>query len=172
MSGSFFDEVLHQTDALRATAAKTADDLRGFSRRLELILSQDHKKISVRDTGFVMDFSSFCTALRQDMDQKMDYWQQDRTQLRKGTDKEGYEKSLAIKSFVNRSKTLSRAADELTTAYAQFMRLYKNYTLSKLPVWLLTSCCEDLNNLTGKILFLAREQTKKTEKQKGVEYGG
>ena len=51
---------------------------------------------------------------------------------------------------------------EYVTKYAEFNRFYKNYTLEKLPVWLLNSCCDDLNNLTGKVLFISREITKKT----------
>ncbi len=161
------DTVLAQADALRAMLAASARALQDFSRRLELILSQDHKKIAVRDTAFAEDFSSFCVSLRQDTDAKLDYWQQARTQLRSGTGKEGYALALGVKSFVSRAKTLSRACDELTTAYDYFNRFYKNYTLTKLPVWLLTSCCDDLSNLTGKILFLSRELAKKTEKIRG-----
>ena len=161
------DTVLAQADTLRSSAAQAARTLRDFSRRLELILSQDHKNMAVRDVSFAADFASFCTALRQDTDKKMDFWQQARAQLRSGPGKEGYELALAAKSFVSRAKTLSRAIDDFTTAYDTFNRLYKNYTLAKLPVWLLTSCCDDLNNLTGKILFLSRELAKKTEKTRG-----
>ena len=167
MSERFLEDVLTQTDSLRASVANAAHALSDFSRRLELILSQDHKNIAVRDTNFAADFSDFCTGLRQDTNQRLDYWQKTRAQLRAGTDKEGYELGLAVKSFVSRAKTLSRAGDELSTAYAHFNRFYKNYTLAKLPVWLLTSCCDDLNNLTGKILFLSRELAKKKKKQRG-----
>lgn len=158
------DDILAQTDTLRASLSQSARSLQDFTRRLELILSQDHKNIVVRDTAFAVDFSAFCTALRQDTDLRLDYWQQARGQLRAGAGKEGYDLTLATKSFVSRAKTLSRACDEFTTAYDQFNRFYKNYTLSKLPVWLLTTCCDDLNNLTGKILFLSRELAKRTEK--------
>ena len=167
MNEGFLDEVLTQTDALRACAAGAANTLRDFSRRLELILSQDHKNIAVRDSAFVSDFAAFCTQLRQDTNSRLDYWQAARAQMRSGTDKEGYGLALAAKSFVSRAKTLSRACDDLSTAYAQFNRFYKNYTRAKLPVWLLTSCCDDLNNLTGKILFLSRELAKKTEQKRG-----
>ncbi len=164
---NLLDDILTQTEALRAATAQTARTLQDFSRRLELILSQDHKQITVRDTSFAADFAAFCHTLRQDTDKYMDFWQQARAQLRCGTGKEGYSLGLAAKSFVSRAKTLSRACDELMTAYDFFNRFYKNYTLAKLPVWLLTSCCDDLNNLTGKILFLARELAKKTEKARG-----
>lgn len=172
MNDGFLEDVLAQTDALRTAAAQAAGALRDFSRRLELILSQDYKNIAVRDTAFVADFSAFCADLRQDINNRMDYWQQARAQLRAGTDQEGYALALSVKSFVSRAKTLSRASDDLSTAYAQFGRFYKNYTLAKLPVWLLTSCCDDINNLTGKILFLSRELAKKTEKKRGsTDYG-
>lgn len=161
------DDILVQTENLRTFTVQAARDLRDYTRRMELILSQDHKNMSVRDTSFAEDFASFCTTLRKETDDKMDYWQQARTQLRCGPDKDGYELGLAAKSFVSRAKTLSRATDDFTTAYDYFNRFYKNYTLAKLPVWLLTSCCDDLNNLTGKILFLSRELAKKTEKIRG-----
>ncbi len=161
------DNILTQTETLRTMTLQAAHNLRDFSRRLELILSQDHKNMAVRDTAFAEEFSSFCTALRQETDAKMDYWQQARAQLRSGPDKDGYELGLAAKSFVSRAKALSKATDEFTTAYDYFNRFYKNYTLAKLPVWLLTACCDDLNNLTGKILFLSRELTKKTERIRG-----
>lgn len=161
------DDILTQTDNLRVMTVQAARNLRDFSRRLELILSQDHKNIAVRDTAFAEEFAAFCTALRKDTDEQMDYWQQARTQLRSGPDKNGYELGLAAKSFVSRAKTLSRATDDFTTAYDCFNRFYKNYTLAKLPVWLLTACCDNLNNLTGKILFLSRELAKKTEKTRG-----
>lgn len=161
------DDILAQTDALRAAAAQTARSLRDFSRRLELILTQDYRHLTVRDTEFATDFSAFCTQLRKDTDARLDYWQEARTALRGGSGRDGYGLALAAKSFVSRAKTLSRACDDMTTAYDQFNRFYKNYTLTKLPVWLLTSCCDDMNNLTGKILFLSRELAKKSEKQRG-----
>ena len=161
------EDILQQTDCLRNASLQAARSLHDFSRRLELILSQDHKNLAVRDAAFAEDFASFCQTLRQNMDVYMDFWQQARTALRSGTDKEGYELGLASKSFVSRAKALSRATDEFTSAYDYFNRFYKNYTLAKLPVWLLTACCDDLNNLTGKILFLSRELAKKTEKNRG-----
>lgn len=161
------EDVLQKTDALRALVNGAARTLRDFSRRLELILSQDHKKITVRDQAFAPDFAAFCTVLRQELDVQLDFWQQARGGLRADSGKSGYGLGLAVKSFVSRAKTLSRSCDDFTTAYDQFNRFYKNYTLAKLPVWLLTSCCDDLNNLTGKILFLSRELAKKTEKERG-----
>ncbi len=159
------ENILAQTDGLRSWAAQAAGELRDFSRRLELILSQDHKKIAVRDASFSADFGAFCTRLRQETDERLDYWQRARTSLRGAKTQDDYTSSLAGKSFCMKAKALSRSCDEFTTAYDCFCRFYKNYTLSKLPVWLLTSCCDDLNNLTGKILFLARETAKKTEKR-------
>lgn len=167
MQDDLLEDVLEQTDALRAFINAASGSLRDFSRRMELILSQDHKHIPVRDASFAPDFAAFCTRLREDLDGKLDYWQQARAGLRSGTGKEGYSLGLAAKSFVSRAKTLSRACDEFTTAYDEFGHFYKSYTLAKLPVWLLTSCCDDLNNLTDKILFLSRELAKKTERERG-----
>ena len=98
------------------------------------------------------------------MDQTNQDWQQLREQIRKQFANKKYPSSLTAKSFTLRAKTLSHSCDEFTTAYDQFNNLYKNYTLSKLPVWVLTSCSDDLNYLTGKILFLCRELTKYTNR--------
>ena len=95
--------------------------------------------------------------LRKQVDTDLDKWQQLRQDVRQATEKPSV---LQAKSFSLRAKTLSRASDELTTALDAFHAFYKKYTLSKLPVWVLTSCCDDINNLSGKILFLAREISK------------
>ncbi len=155
-------EAGQQAETLRALGAAGARSLRDFARRLELILSQDHKNIPVRDGAFAAQFSAFCTQLRKDLDGQLDYWQQIRSDFRSAGPASGYGLHLAAKSFALRAKALSRACDEFTTAYDYFNRFYKNYTLAKLPVWLLTACCNDLNNLTGKILFLSRGISKKT----------
>lgn len=161
------DQAAEQTQALRTFTDEQTRSLQDFTRRLELILSQEHKKITVRDEAFPAEFASFCQILRQELDKKLEFWQEMRKNLRGETKIDGaYGLALSIKSFSMRSKTLSRSADEFTSAYDTFNRFYKNYTRAKLPVWLLTSCCDDLNNLTGKILFISRELAKKTERQR------
>lgn len=162
-----FDQLATQADAARGMLAIQTQQLRDFTRRLELILSQDHKQIQIRDTAFGADFTQFCAQLRSHMDQLLDTWQHLRDQSRITPYKELVPSSLQAKNFSLRAKTLSRSCDDFTTAYDQFNRFYKNYTLAKLPVWILTACCDDLNNITGKILFLSREITKRIE-VKGV----
>ncbi|MBR3603670.1 MAG: hypothetical protein IKL48_03155 [Elusimicrobiaceae bacterium] len=165
-STDLLDNISQQTDSFRNLVLKETSSLRDFTRRLEQILSQDHKNIQVRDTAFSAEFSSFCTSLRKEFDQQLNFWQENRPLLRTCTLKADYSLVLAAKSFSLRAKTLSRSADDFSTAYNNFNRFYKKYTLEKLPVWLLTSCCDDLNNLTGKILFLSREVSKKTGEAK------
>lgn len=155
-----FEKLPPQTEQLNNHIGQQTRLLRDFTRRLELILSQDHKKIPIRDITFSADFTAFCTQLRQHMDQTMAHWQQLREQIRKALAGKQYPSTLEAKSFALRAKTLSGTCDEFTTAYDVFVNLYKNYTLSKLPVWVLTSCSDDLNNWTKKILFLSREITK------------
>lgn len=161
------DDASARADALRSSAAQAAQTLRDYSRRLELILSQDHKNIPVRDTQFPVEFAAFCSDLRKRCDAALDYWRQTRGDFRSQAAQRVPVSSLDAKGFALRAKTLSRACDEFTTAYDQFCRFYKNYTLAKLPVWLLTSCCDDLNNLTGKILFLSRELAKRAGLERG-----
>ena len=160
-----FEEITIQTASWRSAVSDAAHTVRDFTRRLELILSQDRRKIPVRDTTFSADFTQFCTQLREQTDQTLQYWQQTRQQLRQSLQKQK-PTSLQAKSFTLRAKAFSRACDELTSAYDRFNEVYQNYTLTKLPVWILTACCDDINNWSGKILFLTREMTKHTLAQK------
>ena len=162
-----FDTLPQQAEQLRSYASHAAQQLRDFAKRLELILSQEHKHIPIRDTSFAQDFATFCTDLRQETDLFLNRWQLLREETRKQLAARKYPLSLQAKSFVLRAKTLSRTGDDFTTAYDSFSNLYKSYTSSKLPVWILTSCCEDLNHLVGKILFLSREITKYSGKVSG-----
>ena len=155
-----FQTLLTQVEQLHDCASQSADHLADFTRRLELILSQVHKNIPIRDTAFAEEFAAFCTSFRSQMDQFITIWQQLRQDVRQQLTAKIYPSSLQAKSFAMHTKTLSRSSDELTTTYDMFNARYKSYTLSKLPVWVLTSCCEDLNHLVGKILFLSRELTK------------
>lgn len=159
----FFDEISSRAEALRTFTSASAHQLRDFTRRLEQILTQDHRKIAIRDDAFAADFAQFATQLRKDTDGILDYWQHVREYTHSAEFKTLEPSSLQAKGFVLRAKTISRACDDFTTAYDGFNFFYKNYTLAKLPVWILTACCDDINNLTGKILFLSREITRKTE---------
>jgi len=159
-----FEKLPAQIDQLNNHISQQTRQLSDFARRLELILSQDHKQIPIRDQSFAEDFTSFCAQWRSYMDETMTTWQHLREQIRQQLAAKKYPSSLQTKSFTLRAKTLSGTCDDFTTAYDRFTNLYKNYTLSKLPVWILTACSEDLNNWTKKILFLSREMTKYTAK--------
>ncbi len=161
----FFDKINKQAEQVSQSTVRTARTLLDFKRRMERILSQDHRKITIRDKNFKTEFTEFCQNLRQQTDLLLDNWQALREQAR-STDK--VPTSLQAKSFALRAKTVSRASDELTSAFDSFNFFYKKYTLEKLPVWILTSCCEDMNNLSGKILFLSRVFSKRAGLTKGV----
>lgn len=161
-----FDQITTQANDLRACVSSATQSLSEFKRRLEAILSQDHREIAIRDTDFQTHFTDFCTQLRQQTDLFLQTWQQLREQVR--TAKQ-VPSSLQAKGFSLWAKTLSRASDEFTTAFDQFHFVYKKYTLTKLPVWVLNSCETDLSNLASKILFLSREITKKANGDKGEQ---
>lgn len=165
---TLLEEISLQCDALRGALNTAAQSLREFNRRLEQIIQQLHKNIDVRDTEFAAEFNQFCLTLRQEQDAREQFWADARARARvsKPSDWTG-ELALAAKGFNSRAKTLSRACDEFTTVYDAFSRNYKSFTAAKLNVWLLTSCQNDFSNLTGKILFLAREIAKHTEKNRG-----
>ncbi len=157
-----------ECENFRAQLAADTRALAEFTRRLEQISGQIHKNIEVRDSSFADEFNAFCLDLRTRVDQRETVWTAIRAGVRAWTKKD-YEDGLALpaKGLNNKAKTLSRACDEFTTTYHIFYRGYKNYTAHKLNVWLLTSCCNDINNIAGKILFLAREAAKQAERCRG-----
>ena len=160
-------------DTLRGHLGQASQTLQELDRRLVQIVQQLHKNIEVRDTSFAPDFNAYCQQLRRTLDEQDPAWTALRAQTRtyKPTDWDA-SLALAAKGFNSRAKTLSRACDEFTTAYDVFSHTYKNFTAAKLNVWLLTSCQNDLLNLTGKILFLAREIAKHTERNRGKHAAG
>ena len=109
--------------------------------------------------------------MRQTLDEIEPVWTELRTQIRQLPDKawDG-ELALAAKGLNSRAKALSVACDEFSTAYDTFAKYYKNFTAAKLNMWLLTACQTDIDNLTGKILFLAREIARKTEQNREPNY--
>ena len=121
--------------------------------------------MEVRDVTFAQEFNDFCQTLRQDTDKQEEAWAQVRAQVRSWTkDDYGADMALPAKGFNNKAKTLSRMCDEFSTEYHRFYRLYQGYTAQKLNVWLLTSCASTINNITDKVLFLAREIAQKAER--------
>ena len=162
-----------QCDNFRAQLHAASLAVDEFNKRLENILQQLHKNIEVRDNAFVEEFNLFCAQLRQQTNNTESFWLQARTDVRafKNTDWSS-DLVLAAKGFNSRARSLSRASDEFTTSYDRFCRNYKSFTAAKLNVWLLTSCQSDTDTLTGKILFLAREIAKQTEKNRGPYANG
>lgn len=156
-----------QCDRLRTEVLTACAEVVRFDKRLEQILQQLHKNIEVRDTSFVEEFNNFCQQLRAQVSAQEEAWMHLRATIRTCKDSE-WEGVLALpaKGLNSRAKTLSRACDEFITAYDAFCKNYKNFTAAKLNVWLLTSCQTDISNLTGKILFLAREIAQKTERNR------
>ena len=167
------EKVSSQCDQLRTEVLVAGSELAQFDRRLEQILQQLRKNIEVRDTLFADEFNAFCQQLRAQVNEQETLWTQLRADIRSRKDNE-WEGSLALsaKGLNSRAKTLSRACDEFITMYDAFCRNYKNYTAAKLNVWLLTSCQTDFANLTGKILFLAREIAQKTERNRAPYANG
>lgn len=161
-------DISEHCETLRTDLGKAARSLGEMNRRLEQILQQLHKNIEVRDNTFAAEFNTFCTDLRATLDGHEPFWAEARAQARAAKPNEWTaDLALPAKGFNSRAKTLSRACDEFITAYDAFARNYKNFTAAKLNVWLLTSCQTDVQNLTGKILFLAREIAQHTERNRG-----
>lgn len=161
------DQVCTQCDSSRLFLQQRATTLADFARRLLQITQQMHKNIEVRDTDFAEQFNAFCQDLRDELDKREPVWSQLRAQLRQVPAKSwSGDLALAAKGLNSHAKTFSRTCDEFDTAYHTFMKQYKNFTASKLNVWLLTSAQTDITNLCGKVLFLARELARKTEQNR------
>lgn len=162
-----------QCDALRTLLMNATQNVGTLSQRLEQIVQQLRKNIEVRDTTFAEDFNIFCQNLRHQLDQWEPGWAQTRAAAR-GVKPADWTADLALaaKGFNSQARALSRACDEFTSAQGKFNRIYKSFTAAKLNVFLLTSCQTDAENLTGKILFLAREIAKYTEKNRGAYVRG
>lgn len=166
-SEQLLEKLSIQCDAFRTLLQQQALALQELSRRLLQITQQLRKNIDVRDTVFAADFNTYAQTLRQTLDNIDPVWAQLRTHIRQlpGKAWDG-ELALAAKGLNSRAKALSVACDEFSTAYDTFAKHYKNFTAAKLNMWLLTSCQTDIDNLTGKILFLAREIARKTEQNR------
>ena len=160
-------------ESLRALLMGAAQNVSALSRRLEQIVQQLRKNIEVRDGTFAEDFNAFCQTLRKQLDQWEPGWTQTRASAR-GIKPADWTADLALsaKGFNSQARALSRACDEFTSTQGEFNRIYKSFTAAKLNVFLLTSCQTDAENLTGKILFLAREIAKYTEKNRGAHVRG
>jgi hypothetical protein len=153
-----------QCDSLRTLVQQQTTLLADFDRRLGQILQQLRKNIEVRDTEFADNFNQFAQDLRDTLNKREPVWTKLRAQIRQVPSKQWTaDLSLSAKGLNIRAKTLSRACDEFETEYDQFCKNYKSFTAAKLNVWLLTSCQTDIANLTGKIVFLAREISRKTD---------
>ena len=156
-----------QSDALRTLLINTAQELDTFQKRLEQIVQQIRKNIEVRDQSFVTDFNAFCQKLRPQLDQ----WEIQGSQLRalaRETKPKNWSADLALaaKGFNSQARALARTNDEFATLYTTFNRTYQSFTAAKLNVFLLTAFQTDVENWTSKILFLAREITKYTERNR------
>lgn len=156
-----------QCDDFKTLLSHTSDGLTEFTRRLELILSRLHKDNDTRDEHFSKQFNQFVLDLRTHIDQQETFWAEARKQTRTLQPKDLDDLVLAAKGVNSRAKSLSRACDEFSTAFHTFYKTYQSYTAQKLNVWLLTSCDSDISNLTGKILFLARELSTAAERSRG-----
>ncbi len=165
------EELLEQTstqcDSLRLLLQQQTTALADFGRRLAQIVQQLRKNIEVRDNQFAEDFNQFSKELRDHLDKREPVWTELRALIRQVPPKSwSGDLALPAKGLNSRAKTLSRACDEFETEYNGFCKNYKNFTAAKLNVWLLTSCQTDIASLTSKILFLARELSRKTEQNR------
>ena len=170
-SEQLLEQISTRCEALRNLLQLQVPMLQDFGRRLLQITQQLRKNIEVRDTAFADDFNTYVQTLRETLDKTEPAWTELRNQIRQLPDKawDG-ELTLPAKGLNSRAKTLCVACDEFTAQYDIFSKQYKNFTAAKLNMWLLTSCQADINNLTDKVLFLAREIARKTEQNRGPNH--
>ncbi len=161
------DQTAVQCEALRIFVQSQLSRLADFDRRLRQIIQQLRKNIDVRDTDFADEFNQFVQELRDTLDKREPAWTELRVQMRQLPDKcwTG-DMALSAKGLNSRAKVLNRICTEFGAEYDRFCKDYKSFTAAKLNVWLLTSCQTDIENLTGKIVFLAREISRKTNQHR------
>ena len=161
------DQTAIQCDALRIFVQSQSTRLADFGKRLRQIIQQLRKNIEVRDTEFASEFNQFVQDMRDTLDKREPAWTELRGQIRQLSDKcwTG-DLALSAKGLNSRAKVLSRSCDEFGSEYDRFCKDYKSFTAAKLNVWLLTSCQTDVANLTGKIVFVAREISRKTDQHR------
>ncbi len=161
------DQISAQCDSLRLLLQQQTTALADLGRRLAQVVQQLRKNIEVRDNSLAEDFNTYAKELRDHLDKREPVWTALRAHIRQTPQKEWTgDLALPAKGLNSRAKALSRACDEFETEYDDFCKNYKGFTAAKLNVWLLTSCQADISSLTGKILFLARELSRKTEQNR------
>lgn len=161
------EQVSLQSDSLRNLIQQQRSVLADFGRRLGQIVQQLRKNIEVRDKDFAEQFNLFVQNLRDTLNKREPAWTELRNEIRQVPDRQWTgDLALGAKGLNSRAKTLSRACDEFVSEYDSFCKNYKTFTAAKLNVWLLTSCQTDISNLTGKIVFIAREISRKTDQHR------
>lgn len=170
---TILEKLTQYCDLLRGLIIQSTQELSELDRRLQQISQQIHKNIEVRDGTFAEDFNAYCQQLRKQLDKQDTAWTTLRAQTRTCKPADWHAGlALSAKGLNSHAKMLSRVCDEFVTTYDVFGHTYKGFTAAKINMWLLTSCENDLSNLTGKILFLAREITKNTERNRGKNVAG
>ncbi len=165
------EELLEQTsqqcESYRLLLLPAITALGDFGRRLLQINQQIRKNLEVRDNEFTEQFNNYVAHLRNLLDKREPVWTELRNQIRQ-VPPSSWTADLALdaKGLNSRAKALSRACDDFNMQYDTFCKHYKIFTAAKLNVWLLTACQNDITNLTGKILLLAREIARKTEQKR------
>ena len=162
-----------QCTKLHAILTASSQELATLQKRLAQIVKQLRKNLEVRDRTFADEFNDYCQKFRAQVDAWEPQWTALRTQTRTVKPEEwSADLALPAKGFNSQARALSRVADEFSGIYDAFNRTYKSFTAAKLNVFLLTSCQTDIENLTSKALFLAREIMKYTEKNRGTHVRG
>ena len=151
------EEIERSEDALRAINAK----LRGYYDRLEIIHNQFRRRTPIKDTEFQNEFRATVLELKTLADESGEFWQQTRTYFRTLDDKADVIESnrINIKQMNITALAFNRQVDELYTIFKNIQTLAKEVPLM-LNWWLLEECCEDLNKIVTRILFLIRDMGK------------
>lgn len=154
------EEIDFSTEKLKSVAA----DMGLFYDRLCDIAKQYKKKSAVKDENFEEEFRAMVTSLRVLTDKSLQFWQDARGYIRSADRKELMSGNrILIKQMNIAARNFSRVTDEFETLLKTFQALSGDITL-RLNWWMLESCLKDLQNISGRILFLVRDLEKNYDK--------
>lgn len=154
------EEIDVSTENLKSCGAK----MKLFYDRLEDIAKQYKKRSAVKDESFEEEFRALVIALRSQTDESEEFWRTARTYIRALDKKEAVGANrILIKQINISARNFSRVTDEFCAFLRVFQSLSGEITL-RLNWWMLESCLEDLQKISGWILFLERDLEKHYDK--------
>lgn len=154
----FLQEIESNARQFYSAINQATHSLIDFNSRLGQISKQDYKNLDIRDTGFAMEFDSFCKELRQTIDTQLECMAKTRSVSYTKLALDGC--SLQVKAIANRARDVQSASQKFSIVYNDFWKKYQGFTAFKISAWVLEACQHDISNLNDKYMVLSRSLLK------------